>query len=56
MNEESAEEKELHNSYVIDCRIDGNVAITDTLKRNIVPTFTKPVESKYNSSKVSIVK
>ena len=64
MNEESAEGffnalekgKELHNSYVTDRLIDDNVAITDTLKKNIVPTFAKPVESKGKRSKVSMVK
>ena len=64
MNEESAEglfnvlenEKELHNSYVRDRLIDGNVAITDTIKGNIVPTFAKPVESENNSSNISMVK
>ena len=49
-------EKELHNSYVTDRLIDGNVAITDTIKRNIVPTFAKPVETENNSSNVSMVK
>ena len=52
MNEEYAEgffnalekEKELHNSYVTDRLIDGNVAMTGTLKRNSVPTFPKQVE------------
>ena len=64
MNEESAQgfsmllrkKNKEHNSYVTDHLIDGNVAITDTIKRNIVPMFAKPVESENNSNKVSMVK
>ncbi|MES9881863.1 MAG: hypothetical protein ABW185_13375 [Sedimenticola sp.] len=64
MNEESSEVfinacekgKQLHNCYVNDRLINGTVAITDTIKRHIVPTFAKPVESKSRNSKVSMVK
>ena len=64
MNEEYADDffsglvkrKQLHNFYVTDRLIDDNVAITDTLKGNIVPTFAKPVESKNKSSDVSMMK
>ena len=64
MNEESSEiyintcekGRELHDCYVRDRLLNGTVAITDNLKRHIVPTFGKPGESKSRNSKVSILK
>lgn len=64
MNDESAEAfisacdkgKELHDCYVKDRLINGTVAITDIIKRNVLPTFAKHVETKSKNSKVSMVK
>ena len=48
--------KELHESYVRDCLVNCSVPLTDTIKRNFVPTFAKPEEPKKKESKVSMLK
>ena len=48
--------KELHESYVRDRLVNCSVALTDTIKRNFVPTFAKQEEQKKKESKVSMLK
>ena len=48
--------EELHETYVHDRLVNGSVAITDTIKRNFVPTFVKRGEQKKKENKVSMIK